>query len=56
MNVTSISRNNMADNQIPLKRVVFLFWQDHLCNLRVDDIHDLLLFGKEVKVFLDELC
>ncbi len=54
MNVTSIFRNNMADNQIPPKRVVFLSWQGHLCYSRVDFIRDLLRFGKDVKVFLNK--
>ncbi len=30
-------------------------WQDILCNSRTDDIHDLLQFGKEIKVFLENL-
>ena len=45
----------MADNQIPPKWVVFLFWQGHLCNSRTDDMLDLLGFGKEVKTFLQNL-
>jgi len=31
---------------------VFDFWQGHLCNSRTNTIQDLLLFGKDVKVFL----
>ena len=33
----------------------FEFWQGHLCNLRVDEIKDLLQFGKEIKIFLSLL-
>ncbi len=29
------------------------FWQGHLRNSRDDTMHDLLLFGKDVKVFLN---
>ena len=29
----------------------FDFWQDTLCNSRTDEIKELLLFGKDVKVF-----
>jgi hypothetical protein len=32
-----------------------LFWQGHLCNLRIDTMCDLLLFGKDVKVFLAKI-
>ena len=28
------------------------FWQDNLSNSRTNDMHDLLIFGKDVKVFL----
>lgn len=35
--------------------VVVLFWQGHLCNLRDDEMCNLLSFGKDVKVFLDKL-
>ena len=42
----------MADNQIPPKWVVFLFWQGQLCNSRVDFMRNLLQFGREIKIFL----
>ena len=29
------------------------FWQDILCNSRTEFMRDLLLFGKEIKVFLN---
>ena len=31
------------------------FWQGHLCNSRTEFMRDLLLFGKDVKVFL-QIC
>lgn len=34
---------------------VFDFWQAHLCNSRADEMLELLLFGKEIKVFLDKI-
>ena len=34
---------------------VFDFWQGHLCNSRADFIHEILLFGKEVKNFVKNL-
>ena len=33
-------------------KVVYYFWQGVSCNSRTDEMHDLLSFGKEVKVFL----
>ena len=39
----------------PPKRTVIQIWQGHLCNLRTDFIRDLLLFGKEMKIFLQNL-
>ena len=33
----------------------YLFWQGHLCNSRTDFLHELLLFGKDVKVFLAKI-
>ena len=32
----------------------YLFWQGHLCNSRSDFIRELLLFGKDVKFFLNK--
>lgn len=43
----------MADNQIPPKRVVFLFWQGYLSNSQTDFLYEILLFGKDVKMFVD---
>ena len=34
---------------------IFDFWQGHLCNSRTDEIHNLLQFGKEIKLFLQNL-
>lgn len=34
--------------------MIALHQQDILCNSRVDDIRDLLMFGKDVKVFLEK--
>ena len=31
---------------------VFDSWQGHLCNSRIDFMRELLLFGKDIKVFL----
>jgi len=38
----------------PTQKVGLNFWQPHLCNSRTDFLHDLLLFGKEIKVFLNK--
>ena len=35
------------------KMVRFIFWQDILCNSRTNEIHDLLQFSKDIKVFLN---
>lgn len=32
-------------------KVVYYFWQGVSCNSQVDFIHDLLLFGKDVKKY-----
>ena len=34
--------------------MIALHQQDILCNSRVDDIRELLRFGKDVKTFLDK--
>ena len=35
------------------KSLCYSLWQGHLCNIRVDFIHEILLFGKNIKVFID---
>ena len=37
------------------KRTVIQIWQGHLCNSRAEFMRDLLLFGKEIKTFLQIL-
>ena len=38
---------------IQVHKVAFLnFWRDILCNLRTEFMRDLLLFGKEIKIFM----
>jgi len=43
------TKKNRAQNPI------CLFWQGHLCNSRTDFIHELLLFGKDIKTFLNKV-
>ena len=31
------------------------FWQGHLCNSRTDFLYELLLFGKDIKVFIKHI-
>ena len=35
-------------------KVVYYFWQGVSCNSRTEFVHDLLQFGKDVKVFIDK--
>jgi len=46
------SQNYWKSNQKNTQTGVFDFWQGHLCNSRTDLIHELLQFGKEIKMFL----
>ena len=45
----------LENNKKTAKLRFYLFWQGHLCNSRADLIHEILLFGKDIKVFLQIL-
>ena len=49
------SQNTWKINKKTAKLRFYLFWQGHLCNSRVDFVHKILLFGKDVKTFLQNL-
>jgi hypothetical protein len=45
----------LKQNKTTTETVVFLFWQGHLCNSRADAMRELLMFGKDIKVFLETI-